>query len=194
MCCGALDEIANKIKEPNAADIPNSSSYFNMKGFFAHNTQAMCDPQYRCTFVSCLAAGSTQDSTAYSINRLARLLSKSDERLLDGLSIAADDAYTCVNRLLTPWPGRKLSRSKDCLKYWQLSARIFIEQAFGILVARWGVLWRPPCCSIEKNAEVVIVCCKLHNFIIERRGGIEVLLYSNMDDGSYKYDADREIH
>ncbi|CDF36756.1 unnamed protein product [Chondrus crispus] len=137
-CCGALDGIAIKIKEPSRIEVPNSSSYYNRKGFFALNVQAICDSFYRCTYVGCLAAGSTHDSTAYSITSLAALLAKSDSGLHQRYWVAADDAYTCSERLLTPWPGRGLSTAKDCFNYWQSSARIFIEQAFGMLVARWG--------------------------------------------------------
>ena len=73
----------------------------------------MCDSKYRFTFVSCLSPGSTHDSTAFSISNLSRLLEKGEDGLLRGFWMAADDAYTCMKRLLTPWPGRSLSISKD---------------------------------------------------------------------------------
>jgi DDE superfamily endonuclease len=101
------------------------------------------------------------------MSSLSRLLSQRDGGLLPGYWIAADDTYVCRDRLLTPWPGRNLSRSKDSFNYWQSSARIHIEQAFGMLVARWGVLWRPLRVPIDKAGIIVIVCMKLHNFIIE---------------------------
>jgi hypothetical protein len=40
---------------------------------------------------------------------------------------------------------------------------------FGKVVGRFGVLWSPMKCSIVKAARIVVVCCKLHNFIIEER-------------------------
>jgi DDE superfamily endonuclease len=55
----------------------------------------------------------------------------------------------------------------DSFNYWQSSARIHIEQAFGMLVARWGVLWRSLRVPIDKAGIIVIVCMNLHNFIIE---------------------------
>lgn len=86
-CCGALDGIAIEISEPASWEVPNSATYFNRKGWFALNVQAMCDAFYRFTFISCLSAGSTHDSTAFSISSLARLLERrrrrSPSRLLD---------------------------------------------------------------------------------------------------------------
>jgi hypothetical protein len=166
-CVGALDGIAIKIQEPCRGSVPNPSTYFNRKGFFALSVQAMCDSRYCFTFASAISPGSTHDSTSFAMSSLSRLLCSSNG-LVPGYWVAADDAYVCSERVMTPWPGRNLSKAKDAFNYWQSSARIHIEQAFGMLVARWGVLWRPLRVSIEKVGQVAIVCMKLHNYIIER--------------------------
>jgi hypothetical protein len=57
-CAGAIDRIAIKIVEPWARTTANSSTCFNRKGFFALNVQAMCDCDYKFTFVSVNARGS----------------------------------------------------------------------------------------------------------------------------------------
>ena len=41
--------------------------------------------------------------------------------------------------------------------------------AFGQLVRRWGILWRPLECSLQENTRIVMVCMKLHNYC-QRRG------------------------
>jgi hypothetical protein len=95
---------------------------------------------YTLTFVSAQCPGSTHDSVAFAASGLARLLAGfTDETLPSGYWIAAEDANCCRDRLLTPWPGRVLSPDKDCFNYWQSSARICIEQAFGMSVGRWGI-------------------------------------------------------
>lgn len=101
------------------------------------------------------------------MSSLADLLSKDDGGILENYWIAGDAAYVCTNRLLCPWPGRNITVAKDCFNYWQSSARIHIEQAFGIMVARWGILWRPLRVSVSKAAKIVVTCAKLHNFIID---------------------------
>jgi len=62
-CCGALDGLAIKIRKPAVGEVDNALAFYNRKGFFALNCQAVCDSSYRFTFVSCVAAGSTHDST-----------------------------------------------------------------------------------------------------------------------------------
>ena len=48
------------------------------------------------------------------------------------------------------------------------SQRITIERAFGILVRRWGILWRPIAFSLCKVAKIVRVCAMLHNICVDR--------------------------
>lgn len=52
----------------------------------------------------------------------------------------------------------------------QSSQRTHIERSFGILMARWGVLWRPLRCCCLRRAQRTITCCMLlHNICLERR-------------------------
>ena len=123
----SLDGIAIKINEPSVRDVPNPSTYFNCKGSFALNIQALCDSTYRSLSVSALTPGSTNDSTASAMSSLSALLNCQDGGLLEPYWIAAYEAYVCNDRLINPWPGRNLSTEKDYFNYWQSSARIHIE-------------------------------------------------------------------
>lgn len=62
--------------------------------------------------------------------------------------------------------GRGLSVDKDAFNYWQSRMRINIECAFGILHARWGVLWRPIELNIHRVPTMMIALVKLHNMCI----------------------------
>jgi hypothetical protein len=44
--------------------------------------------------------------------------------------------------------------------------RQVIERAFGLLVQRFGILWRPLRCAFDKWTLILTVCAKLHNFAI----------------------------
>ena len=48
-----------------------------------------------------------------------------------------------------------------------------VEQAFGILVGRFGILWRPFCFSLETNNRIVLAAMLLHNFCIDHSKGQE---------------------
>jgi DDE superfamily endonuclease len=129
-------------------------------------------------------------------------LLRSQNWLPAGYWVAADDAYICGERIITPWPGRNLSKEKDAFNYWQSSARIHIEQAFGMMVARWGVLWRPLRVPIGKAGQTVIVCMKLQNYIIERAesslqhvaSGLKIPEPSTLDVRSHSDGPDMSVH
>ena len=45
-----------------------------------------------------------------------------------------------------------------------------VEQAFGLLVRRWGILWRPLAFSLSESITVLSVTMRLHNYVIDREG------------------------
>jgi DDE superfamily endonuclease len=85
--------------------------------------------------------------------------------------MAADNAYVngaAGGRVLTPYAGI-LTKRQDSFNYYLSSLRILVEQVFGVIVGCFGALWSPMRCTLVKAARIVVVCCKLHNFIIEER-------------------------
>jgi hypothetical protein len=165
----ALDGISIAIACPREAEDPRK--FFNRKGFYSICVQAAVGADYRIYYVSSLHAGSTHDSTAFQSTQLCQLLLKSAEQggLPNWASIAADDAYGNRGRVLTPYSGRMLTSREDAFNYFLSSCRIFVEQVFGVIVARFGIFWSPMRCSVKKTSRIVVVCCKIHNFIIDRR-------------------------
>lgn len=141
-CVSAIDGLAVRIRRPSVRDAPNPIAYYNRKGFFAVNVQAAVGADFKVQFLSAIATGSCHDSVAFSASGLSRHLAE-DGSLPDGYWVAADDAYVAGRRVLTPWPGRNLPWERDSFNYYQSSARIFVEQTFGQLVGRWGILWKP---------------------------------------------------
>lgn len=67
--------------------------------------------------------------------------------------IAGDEAYVCTEQLITPFPATrsKVDSAADRFKFYLSSHRIHIEQAFGILLSRWGLLWKPLQFSLAQN-------------------------------------------
>jgi hypothetical protein len=163
-CVGADDGLSIQINEPRGSEIPNPSSYCNRKGFFAIVITALCDADYRFTFVSAIAPGSTHDSIAFRMSSLNAVLE----------SGALAHGYWIVN-------------------YWQSSAKITIEQAFGILVGRWGVLWRRRRTSVAKSTLIIVVLAKLHNFIIENGRLPVVPRPSGIDSSSHVERAEMAV-
>ena len=61
--------------------------------------------------------------------------------------------------------------AEDAFNYFQSNLRMNIECAFGILVQRWGVLWRPMRVSYRKVPRVVELCMMLHNYCLDTSSG-----------------------
>lgn len=162
---GALDGIAIAIQQPRLNDAPDARKYFNRKGFFALVVQAVASADYKFTFVSAKHAGSTHDSTAFQATKLYAHISRG--RLPSWANIVCDDAYANEPHMLTPYSGKRLTTRQDSYNYYQSSCRIVVEQTFGILVNRWGILWSPLRCNLMKATSIVVICCKLHNFIMD---------------------------
>jgi hypothetical protein len=129
-CVGALDGIALRIKRPtNRESGGNPTTYYNRKGFYAVNLQAVCDSAKRFLYMDISCPGSTHDSTAWGVTSCARLLERGelDERFF----IAGDEAYKSGSAMVTPWPGRNLgvhsasftSAGEYCGGRWTASSR-----------------------------------------------------------------------
>ena len=48
--------------------------------------------------------------------------------------------------------------------------RQVVERAFGLLIQRWGIFWRPLRVEMEFIPLLIRVACKLHNVCIDRFG------------------------
>lgn len=63
----------------------------------------------------------------------------------------------------------------DAFDFYQSSNRMAIECAFGMLVRRFGVFWRPLEVAHHRRAPLVGACMKLHNFCIDEKIGLRLL-------------------
>lgn len=161
-CVGALDGISIKIKKPPNHEQP--ASFYCRKGYYAIPVQAVCDSNYRFLCYSAKCRGSTHDSLAHAVSSLGDYL---EQGSLDArFWIAGDEAYVCTNSLITPVPASQANDFEDAFNFYHSSLRMHIEQAFGMLVAKWRIL-RFLNFSVNDSAEIIGLAMKLHNFCLE---------------------------
>lgn len=77
----------------------------------------------------------------------------------------ADDAFPLKENILKPYTGYHLSRQQEHFNAKLSSARVKVENVFGILANRFQILLKPINLCPEKATIIVLTCCYLHNFL-----------------------------
>ena len=146
---GALDGVTVRQEQPLDSYVQCVADYYSRKGFYAFNTQAGCEADYKFRRMSCMSPSACHDSTAFASTRLGKILLDPTHELTAALisagnCLVADEAYVASEVLAVPYPGSgRGDRWIDAYNFDQSSSRIHIEQAFGMLSWRWEVFWRP---------------------------------------------------
>eukprot|EP00808_Paulinella_micropora_P029273 g38483.t1 len=126
--------------------------------------------RFRWADVRC--AGSTHDQLAYTVSGLDNML----KRLPLKYYLVGDNGYIPHEYLLVPYKGkfiRRIDPYKDSFNFHLSQLRIHVERAFGMLTARWGILWKPITTSFAGTLVILTSCFRLHNFCLESSHRIE---------------------
>lgn len=111
---------------------------------------AAVDAQYCFTFVDIGALGSESDGGVFGRSLFGKSLRNGtlnlpDNTCLPGTEVLspytfiADEAFPLCENLMRPFPGRELTIERRVYNYRHCRARRVVENAFGILAARWRI-------------------------------------------------------
>lgn len=168
---GALDGKHINIQCPKLG----GSDFRNYKGFYSTNLMATCDAKYRFIFVDVGSYGRDNDAAVFNRTNLYQLLESGDAKIppqspVNGFDLPyvliGDEIFPLKNWLMKPYPGSNLSESQRIYNYRLSRARRCIENAFGILSARWQIFRRPICANLDLIDNIVQACCCLHNYLL----------------------------
>lgn len=156
---------------------PNAGSeFYNYKGHHSIVLLAACDANYIFTAVDIGAYGSQSDGGIFALSSFGQLLLKGtlnipEEKVLPNSNFlcphffVGDSAFPLKKHLMRPYPGSNLDEKKENFNYRLSRARRVIENAFGILTARWRIL-RTTLTMIPINVDKIIkATVVLHNFV-----------------------------
>ena len=161
----AGDGVVFRMQRPNKEEVNGDvASFYTRKGFYAYGMQGFVDSSCRFLSISMKMCSSAHDSTAYIVSDLSNAIKA--KKLPSWAHIVLDEAYLNTEQELSPYRGRRLDQWKDSFNYHLSLHRQVVERAFGILIQRWGVFWRPLRVSVSKIPLLIRVACKLHNFLI----------------------------
>lgn len=139
---------------------------------------AACDANYRFIYVDIGSPGADGDMNVFARSGFgANILQNNDTLNLPNDSningektpffFVADDAFPLSPRIMKPYGGT-LTNEERIFNYRLSRARRTIENAFGILVMRWGCLRSEFLCYPDKTKLIVGACCALHNYLLKR--------------------------
>ena len=150
--------------------IMNPVSFFSRKGFYALNVQCIVDHRKKVLWVSYSHKGGSHDSSCLKETELYDLLIEKRDALFDlGYYILGDSAYAIESFLLPPYDNTTSRSSEDNFNFFQSSARITVECAFGGIDLRWGIFWKRLTSSLEHAALIIEGAMHLHNFLVDYR-------------------------
>ena len=162
---GAIDGVHFKMRCPTSKEVPDPIRYYvQRKQEYALLALAICDIHRRFTWADISHASCTHDATAWEATELGQRIKAGD--LPRPFFLNGDAAFTLSPSMIVPSTG---DVSLDDFDFYQSSNRMAIECAFGILVRRWGALWRPLAMAFPRRAPFIIALMRLHNFCIDER-------------------------
>lgn len=161
-CVGCIDGVHFKMLKPPLSDVANPIRYYvARKSHYALLCIAVCDYDRKFLFYSMSMAASTHDSLAWTASSLGARFQKGDLPLPYFLN--GDNAFSLSNSMIIP------SGVDSHFDFVQSSCRMPIECAFGILIKRWGILWRPLQVAFNRRAPLIGCLMRLHNWCIDHR-------------------------
>jgi hypothetical protein len=171
-CVGALDGKHCRIQSP-----PKSGSLdYNFHQFFLVNLMALCDADYKFTFVDVGSFGHNNDSGVFATSTLGTNLATNrcnmppptflpntvDHRI--PYFVVADDIFALKPYLMKPYPGRQLTKQQRIFNSRLSVARRCIENTFGIATNKWRILRSAVIANRQNACRYFRAVCCLHNF------------------------------
>ena len=160
---GSIDGVHFPMKAPSLKHVKDPMRYYvARKAEYALLCIAICNAKKQITYYDVSQAPTTHDSMAWSATKLGVRVKAGD--LPAPYFINGDSAFSLSNSMITPSGLSHL----DAFDFHQSSNRVCIECAFGILVRRWAILWKPLQMRFDRRAPLIGACIRLHNLCIEQ--------------------------
>lgn len=171
---GAVDGCHIPIKRPK----DNANAYYNRKRFHSVILQGIADAHCRFIDVSTGYPGRIHDARVFRISRIGReaengQFPRAPTKRIGGISVPPclidDPAYRLMPYCMKPYPeGLGCTNTQLNFNRHLSSKRVVIEQAFGLLKARWRCLYKVMEDNLSNISDTIVACCVLHNICIDR--------------------------
>ncbi|TVU18893.1 hypothetical protein EJB05_35011, partial [Eragrostis curvula] len=174
-CIGAIDGTQIEI----VADKESKEDMRNRKGFPSFNVLAIVDHAMRFTFVGSGMSGACHDMYVLRECQTKPRFPKPPP----GMYYAADSGYQLAPGYLTPYKNTRYhlqqfvevgpSTWEEKFNHDHASIRNVVERTFGVAKNRWQILDGIPNYKRETQSSIIVACCALHNYLVERKAAKE---------------------
>lgn len=139
----------------------------------------IADANYRFIYVDVGAYGSEGDASVFFKSDFGQRIAENTIELPDDTMIGSksmpftfvgDDAFPLCDRIMKPYSpprGRGLQDEEKIFNYRLSRARRVVENAFGILTAKFVCLARTMFCNPTRAQKIISACCILHNYFLK---------------------------
>lgn len=164
----------------------SGTNFFNYKKTFSVVLLAVCDAKSRFTYVNIGAYGSQSDGGVFKKSKLGIMLEGQQIELPDPMPLngamvsyhlLGDAAFPLRPYMMTPYGGRDIGIDKTHHNLELSRGRCSIENAFGILCARWRVFLTTMAVNPEHADSIIMAAALLHNYAMTEGDG----LYANQN-------------
>ena len=171
----------------------SGSVYYNYKGFFSIVLLALVDADYKFMWVNVGSNGSSSDAQVFNHCDLKEAIENGtigfpppdalpcDDRQMPYFLIG-DDAFALRTWMMKPYSRRRMTDQERIFNYRLSRARRIVENAFGILAARFGCLLNTLLQDTDTLEAVVLACICLHNLMRIRYPAMQNAALDQEDD------------
>lgn len=161
LCCGAIDGKHVAIKRP-----PGScSEFYNYKGGYSVILLALVDADCKFLYIDVGTNGRANDASVFRMSSLKSAIDNSKLNFPNDYFILGDDAFPLSPNLMKPFSKRNLTLLERIFNYRLSRARRVVENAFGIMTARFRIFGKEIEVDLETVDLIVQCVCTLHNWL-----------------------------
>ena len=152
------------------------SYYYNYKGFYSIVLLVICDSNYCFTLFDLGHYGSNNDSGVLAKSEMGELIETQKIGIPEPAKhstcdfnplpyfLVGDEIFPLKTWLMRPYLGT-IDKGHRIFNYRLSRIRKIIENAFGILWARWRIFYKPIRAKVENIKNFVLACLALHNYL-----------------------------
>ena len=174
-CVGAIDGKHVVMQAPKRS----GSSFFNYKGTHSLVLMAVCDADYKFTFVDIGESGRSSDGGVFASSNIGVAMENQTLNLpVDNLiygsrlkfpyNFVGDEAFPLKRYLMRPFPKEVLDETRRIFNYRLSRARRVIENT-GICASRFRVFRKPIIADVENVVAITKTVVALHNYLVAEK-------------------------